>query len=99
MIFGSARSAAGESNADEESIYNMTKNFIVLAIPAIFTLIGAYFVFVLNVIFAGRMTEDSAAKMAGVGLGNLFLALCCRYVLAGINSALEKFVSEAYGQG
>lgn len=45
------------------------------------------------------MTEDTAAKMAAVGLGNLFLGLCCRYVLAGMNAALETFVSQAYGQG
>lgn len=61
--------------------------------------LSSYFIFLVNMIFAGRMTEETTAKMAAVGLGNLFLALCCRYILAGMNSAVETFVSQAYGQG
>ena len=71
----------------------MAKRFFMLVVPAIIAMIGSYFVFAINVIFAGRMTDDTARKMAAVGLGNLFLGLCCRYVLAGTNAALETFVS------
>ena len=77
----------------------MAKRFMELVIPSIITQMGSFFVFVINVVFAGRMTEDSAEVMAAVGIGNLFHALCYRYVLAGINSALETFVSQAYGLG
>ena len=77
----------------------MGKRFFLLVVPAVIAMIGSYFVFTVNVIFAGRMTEDTAEKMAAVGLANLFLGLCCRYVLAGMNSALETFVSQAYGRG
>ena len=80
-----------------ETWYEMAQRFILLVIPAIIMQISSYFVFLVNMVFAGRMTEDTAAKVAAVGLGNLFLALCCRYVLAGMNSAVETFVSQAYG--
>ena len=45
------------------------------------------------------MTNDSAAKLAGVGLGNMFLGMFCRQILNGMNSALETMASHAYGKG
>ena len=56
-------------------------------------------VFLLNIVFAGRMTNNSAAKLAGVGLGNMFLGMFCRQILNGMNSALETMASHAYGKG
>ena len=52
-----------------------------------------------NTIFAGQFAEDSAAKLAGVGLGSMILGMFCRHVLAGLNSAIETLVSQAFGQG
>ena len=52
-----------------------------------------------NTIFAGQFKENSAAKLAGVGLGSMVLGMFCRHVLAGVNCAQETLVSQSYGQG
>lgn len=71
----------------------MALRFTQLAIPSIITSVFSFLVMTVNVIFAGRMTEDSAAKIAGVGLGNMFLGMFCRHILSGTNMPLETFVS------
>jgi MATE family multidrug resistance protein len=77
----------------------MTKHFVRLAGPSIITNIFSYMVMTVNTIFAGQFKEESAAKLAGVGLGSMILGMFCRHVLAGINCAQETLVSQAYGNG
>mmetsp|Transcript_11618 Transcript_11618/g.15746 ORF Transcript_11618/g.15746 Transcript_11618/m.15746 type:complete len:96 (-) Transcript_11618:1412-1699(-) len=77
----------------------MLKNFAHLAVPSIITNVFSYMVMTVNTIFAGQFKEDSAAKLAGVGLGSMILGMLCRIVLAGVNCAQETIVSQAYGQG
>ena len=71
----------------------MAWRFTALAVPSIVTNVFSFLVMTVNVIFAGRMTDDSAAKIAGVGLGNMFLGMFCRHILNGTNMAIETFVS------
>ena len=53
----------------------MAKQFSQLAIPSIITSLIGHLYMTINTIFAGRMATDSVTKMAGVGLGNMFLAM------------------------
>ena len=75
----------------------MTKHFVSLAGPSVITNVFSYMVMTVNTIFAGQFAHDSAAKLAGVGLGSMVLGMFCRHVLAGVNCAQETLVSQAYG--
>ena len=77
----------------------MIKHFLSLAGPSVITNVFSYMVMTVNTIFAGQFENDSAAKLAGVGLGSMVLGMFCRHVLAGINCAQETLVSQAYGSG
>ena len=81
------------------SKYEMVKHFSSLAGPSVITNVFSYMVMTVNTIFAGSLKGDSAAKLAGVGLGSMVLGMFCRHVLAGVNCAQETLVSQAYGQG
>ena len=83
----------------EVTKWQMFKLFMSLAIPSIVTNVFSYMVMTVNTIFAGQFEHDSAAKLAGVGLGSMILGMFCRLVLAGVNCAQETLVSQAYGQG
>lgn len=77
----------------------MAKNFARLAVPSVITNLFNYMVMTANTVFAGNFEHDSAAKLAGVGLGTMFLGMFCRHILTGINCAQETLVGPAYGQG
>ena len=77
----------------------MAKKFGRLAIPSVITNLFNYLVMTSNTIFAGNFEHDSAAKLAAVGLGTMFLGMFCRHILTGINCAQETLVGPAYGQG
>ena len=77
----------------------MAKHFLRLAGPSVVTNVFSYMVMTANTIFAGQFDVDSAAKLAGVGLGSMVLGMFCRHVLAGVNCAQETLVSQSYGQG
>ena len=77
----------------------MAKRFGQLAAPCMITSVVSYLIMTINVVFAGQMTEDSAAKIAGVSLGNMFLGMFCRHIVCSGNAAVETFVSHAFGQG
>ena len=77
----------------------MSKNFIKIAVPSMITTLINYIVMTINIIFVGQLEHDSAAKLAGVGLGNIFLSMFGRHIICSTNSALETFVSQAFGQG
>jgi len=77
----------------------MLNIFLKVAIPSIITNVLSYVVMTVTTIFAGQFKEDSAAKLAGVGLSSMILGMFCRLVLAGVNCAQETLVSQAFGQG
>jgi len=77
---------------------DMTIHFTKLMCPSVITSIGSFLIFTINTIFAGQFEKDSAAKLAGVGVGSMMLSMIMRYVLTGMNCAQETLVPEAYGQ-
>ena len=50
----------------------------------------------INVVFVGNLSDP--AKLAGLGLGNMVMNLAPYALLTGVNTALETFVSQAYGR-
>ena len=52
---------------------------------------------IMNTIFVG--TLDDQAKLAGVGMGNMFANLVALSVLQGFASALDTLLSQAAGAG
>ena len=50
---------------------------------------------VINFYFVGHLS--SAAMIAGVGLGTMFINLLCQSIFMGVNSTLESVVSQSYG--
>ena len=77
----------------------MAIHFTKLACPSVITSVGSFLIFTINTIFAGKFEQDSAAKLAGVGLGSMVLSMVIRYTITGMNCAQETLVPEAYGQG
>ena len=77
---------------------DMTIHFTKLMCPSVITSVGSFLIFTINTIFAGQFENDSAAKLAGVGVGSMMLSMIMRYVLTGMNCAQETLVPEAYGQ-
>lgn len=66
---------------------DMVKNFSSLAVPSVITNLFNYLVMTANTVFAGNFEYDSAAKLAAVGLGTMFLGMFCRHILTGVNCA------------
>ena len=54
-------------------------------------------IYFLNVVYAGKLNDDS--KLAGLGLGTSLLTCLTLYVIIGMNGALETRVAQAYGAG
>ena len=77
----------------------MAGNFIRLAVPSVLTNFFSFSVLAVNTVYAGQFEQDSASKLAAVGLGGMILGIVCRNIVFGINSAQETLVSQAYGQG
>ena len=71
----------------------MTKNFLRLAVPSVITNLFNFSVLTVNFMFAGHYEHDSASKLAAIGLGGTVIAMLCRHIVTGINSAQETLVS------
>ena len=53
----------------------MTWSLVSVAVPAMITQIFAMLIDLVNMIFIGH--TDDAAKIAGIGLGNMFVNITC----------------------
>ena len=63
----------------------MVLDFLKLAIPSMITNFFLFFLYIINVYFAGRL--NNATKLAGVGLGQTWLNVVCFSVFVGMNGA------------
>ena len=72
------------------------KKYVSLGIPSILCFLMMIVQEQINVIFISSLNDP--AKLAGIGLGNMVLNLFANGILIGINTALETFVSQAYGR-
>ena len=72
------------------------KKYVNLGIPSILCFLMMTIQEQINVVFIGSLSDP--AKLAGIGLGNMVLNLMPYAILVGVNTALETFVSQAYGR-
>jgi Na+-driven multidrug efflux pump len=63
-----------------------------LSLPAIISLFFQFFVQLINTYYVGRHLQDTTI-LAGVGMGNMLINVCCFAFSNGLNSALETLVS------
>ena len=75
----------------------MTKKIIKIAVPTILAQVFALLVIASNTAFIGHLGD--AAKLAGVGLGTLYINIFCQSIILGLNGAVSTLVSQAYGAG
>ena len=69
----------------------MTCEFLSTSIPCCLQMIVANVVFMINVIFASRLNDET--KLAGIGLGttmNHILGLC---IICGVANAMDTLIS------
>lgn len=84
-----------ELSPNPESSFSLIHKILRIAIPAIITLFSAFYVELINVSFVGHLGDP--AKVAGIGLGNMYMNVSFLGVVFGLNSALATFVSQSYG--
>lgn len=51
----------------------------------------------INTVFIGHLGDT--AKMAGVGLGNMYVNIFSQSIFLGLNGAVATLVSQSYGSG
>lgn len=76
----------------------MTRMILKLArvsIPAIITQVFAMFMEIVNLYFIGHLNDPE--KVAGVGLGNMYVNIICQSVIIGLNGGIGTLVAQAYG--
>ena len=49
----------------------------------------------INIIYLGHTNDTN--KIAGVGLGNMYVNITCQAVILGLNGAISTLASQAYG--
>ncbi|CDW91386.1 transparent testa 12 protein [Stylonychia lemnae] len=82
---------------NRESAGQMIKNIANIAIPVIIGQFFALFVESINVAFVGHLNDP--AKVAGTGLGNMYVNIFCLSIVFGLNGAIATLASQAHGSG
>jgi Na+-driven multidrug efflux pump len=73
----------------------MCLRIIKVAVPTILGQVFSLLVVAANTGFIGHLGDE--AKLAGVGLGTLYVNIFCQSIILGLNGALQTLVSQAYG--
>ncbi|CDW78835.1 transparent testa 12 protein [Stylonychia lemnae] len=82
---------------NSESASQMIKNIANIAIPVIIGQFFSLFVEMINVAYVGRLNDP--AKVAGAGLGNMYVNIFCLSIVFGLNGAIATLASQAHGSG
>lgn len=62
-----------------------------VALPAMATMVFAVLIDLINMIFIGK--TDDAAKIAGIGLGNMYVNIVCQSIILGLNGGVSTLAS------
>ena len=76
---------------DKEPFSTMVWKISRVAFPAILTMVFSLMIDLVNMLFIAH-TDDSA-KMAGIGLGNMFVNIISQSVILGINGGISTLAS------
>jgi MATE family multidrug resistance protein len=73
----------------------MICQFIKIALPSSITLVFSMLIELVNMYFIGH--KNDPIKIAGVGLGNMYVNIICQSMILGLNGAVGTLASQAYG--
>lgn len=79
------------SHLGKETFSDMLVNITRVAVPAIVAMMFALLVEIINISVVGHL--GNTAKVAGVGLGNLYLNMFSQSIFTGLNGAIATLVS------
>ena len=80
-----------------ERLVHMTGSICKVAIPSILAQVASLLMELVNVAFIGHL--GNTAKVAGLGLGNMYINVFCQSIIMGLNGAILTLASQAYGSG
>ena len=86
-----------KTTMEDNSFWQMSWKIVLVAVPTILGQVFAQFVVALNTAFIGHL--DDPAKLAGVGLGLLYVNITCISIILGLNGAVATLVAQSYGAG
>lgn len=66
-----------------------------VAIPACITMVFSLLMEIVNMLFIGHFNDS--AKIAGVGLGNMYVNIACQSIIIGLNGGVATLAAQAYG--
>ena len=75
----------------EDTLSQMCLRIIKVAVPTILGQVFSLLVVAANTGFIGHLGDE--AKLAGVGLGTLYVNIFCQSIILGLNGALQTLVS------
>ena len=73
----------------------MLKTLLNVALPAMVILVFSTMMDLMNMVFIG--TSNDAAKIAAIGLGNMFNNIFCQSIILGLNGSIATLGSQAFG--
>ncbi len=76
---------------NNEKATQMACSLMKVSVPAMATMVFSMLMDLVNMIFLGHL-EDSA-KIAGIGLGNMYLNICCQAIILGINGGITTLAA------
>ena len=71
----------------------MLKNILNVALPAVVSMLFIMIVQTVNIAFVGHLDTDKDEKVAGVGLGNLYLNMFSQSIACGLNGGISTLVA------
>ena len=69
----------------------MVRNIAAIAVPVIIGQFFSLFVELINVAYIGHLNDP--AKVAGVGLGNMYVNIFCLSIVFGLNGAITTLAA------
>ncbi|TNV80526.1 hypothetical protein FGO68_gene15533 [Halteria grandinella] len=84
-----------EKASSEDTVLQMLWAIARVGLPASITQLFSMGMDLANMIFIGH--SNDSAKIAGIGLGNLFINICSQAVILGLNGGISTLASQAYG--
>ena len=76
---------------DDTGVRKMSQNIVTIAVPTILGQVFALIIYAFNTAFIGQLGDS--AKLAGVGLGTLYVNIFCQSIILGLNGAIATLVS------
>lgn len=85
----------GDKGEEIPSITEATIAIFKISIPQIISQVTMLLTMVMNTAFVGHIGDES--EVAGVGVANMLINIICFSLMLGISSALNTFISQAFG--